>query len=88
MATLAELIAGLQCPRCGHDDTYVICNIERTERVGNNTLTIPLTVGECTICGEQALDDAAMRKLFDAVQELRNGNVSHLVHMGDAYRHP
>lgn len=86
MTTLAELITDLHCPRCGHDDTYIIRDIERTERVGDDTITIPLTVGECTVCGERALDDVAMHMLFDAVQELRAGNLSHIVQTGTAYR--
>lgn len=86
MTTLQELIDGLQCPRCGNIDTYIVRDIERTERVGNNTVSVALTVGECQVCGEQALDDLATRKLFDAVQELREGKLSQLVHMGEAYR--
>lgn len=37
MATLQALIDGLQCPRCGNSNTYVVRDIERTERVGKFT---------------------------------------------------
>ena len=88
MPTLEALIAGLQCPRCGHDDTYIIRTIERTERVDSDTVTVTLRIGECTVCGEQALDDVATHKLFDAVQKLRDGSVTQLLQTGAAYHYP
>ncbi|HEU4783656.1 MAG TPA: hypothetical protein VFS83_09980 [Ktedonobacterales bacterium] len=88
MATLAEKLDGLQCPRCGHLNTYVVRDIEHTEKVGHDTVTVTVTIGVCTNCGEQALDSAATRKIQDAVNKLKNGAVSDLVHIGEAYQYP
>ena len=86
MVTLAQLIQGLQCPRCGNSNSYIIHDIDRTENIGGNTVTVRLTVGECTICGEQALDDAATQRLFDAVEKLQKGSFTGLQYTGEAYR--
>jgi YgiT-type zinc finger domain-containing protein len=88
MATLAEKLEGLQCPRCGHEHTYVVRDVEHTEKVGHDTVTVTITVGVCTNCGEQALDSVAARKIEDAVKKLKAGAVSDLVHMGEAYQYP
>jgi len=88
MATLAEKLEGLQCPRCGRENTYVIRDIERSEIVGHDTVTVTITVGVCTNCGEQALDSVAMRKVSDAIEQLKAGEISKLVHMGEAYHYP
>jgi len=88
MATLAEKLAGLQCPRCGHENTYVVRDVEHTEKVGSDTVTVKITVGVCTNCGEEALDSSATQKIQDAVNKLKTGKVSDLVHMGEAYQYP
>lgn len=88
MATLAEKLEGLQCPRCGRINTYVIQNVEHTEKVRENTVTVTITAGVCTNCGEQALDSAATTKVQRAVEQLRSGAISKFEHMGEAYRVP
>jgi len=88
MATLVEKLEGLQCPRCGRVNTYVVQDVEHTERVGSDTVTVTVTVGVCTNCGEQALDTAAARKIQDAVNKLKMGALSDLVHVGEAYQYP
>ena len=88
MATLAEKLEGLQCPRCGRVDTYVIRDVEHTEKVGDNTVTVMITAGVCTNCWEQALDSAATAKVERAADQLRTGATKGLVHMGEAYRVP
>lgn len=85
MPSLAAMIEGLQCPRCGREDTYVIREIDHTERVGHNTVTVTVTAGVCTNCGETALDDAAVQEIMDAVDKLRDGHTDQLVHAGEAY---
>lgn len=88
MATLAEKLEGLQCPRCGNENTYVVRDVEHTEKVGSNTITVAVTIGICTVCGEEALDSTATQKIQDAVNKLKSGAVSDLVHMGEAYQYP
>ena len=88
MATLAEKLEDLQCPRCGRVNTYVVQDVEHTERVGRDTVTVTVTVGVCANCGEQAMDTAAARKIEEAVNKLKSGAVSDLVHVGEAYQYP
>lgn len=88
MATLAEKLEGLQCPRCGRENTFVVRDVEHTEKVGPDTVTVAITVGVCTNCGEEALDSAATRKIQEAVNALKTRALSDLVHMGEAYQYP
>ncbi len=88
MPKLDELLEGLQCPRCGHENTYVPRSVDFTAKVGNDTVTVRVIAGVCTNCGEQLLDSAATQKVSDAVRRLQEGNISDLVHMGEAYRYP
>lgn len=88
MVTLAKKLEGLQCPRCGRVNTYVIQDVEHTERVGRDTVTVTVTVGVCTNCGEQALDTTATHKIQDAINKLKSGALSDLVHVGEAYQYP
>ena len=87
MATLTEKLEGLQCPRCGREDTYVAREVEHTERVGHDTVTVTITAGVCTNCGERALDSAATKKIQEAVDKLRSGAVGDLARMGEAYHY-
>lgn len=88
MATLEEKLTGLQCPRCGKENTYVARDVEYTAKVGSDTVTVMIRAGVCSNCGEQLLDTAATDKIADAVQKLQQGHASDLVHMGEAYRYP
>ncbi len=88
MATLEEKLVGLQCPRCGRENTYVPRDIEYTAKVGGNTVTMTVRAGVCTNCGEQLLDTAATDKIEEAVRKLRQDYASDLVHMGEACRYP
>lgn len=88
MATLEEKLTGLQCPRCGKENTYVPREIEYTAKVGGDTVTVTIRVGVCTNCGERLLDTAATDKVAAAVGKLQQGRISDLVHMGEAYRYP
>jgi YgiT-type zinc finger domain-containing protein len=73
MATPAELLAGLQWPRCGRENTCVIRDIEDTERVGHDTVAVSVTAGVCTNCGETVFDSAVTTEIEAAVDKLRSG---------------
>lgn len=88
MSTLEEKLAVLQCPRCGREGTYVPREIEYTAKVGSDTVTVMITAGVCTNCGEQLLDTVATDKVAEAVKKLKEGRTADLVHMGEAYRYP
>ncbi|HEX6796195.1 MAG TPA: YgiT-type zinc finger protein [Ktedonobacterales bacterium] len=85
MATLAEKLAGLQCPRCGREDTYAIRDVEYTARVGHDTVTVIVMAGVCTNCGETVFDSAATKSIEVAVDKLRSGHTDGLIHAGEAY---
>ncbi|HEY7832681.1 MAG TPA: YgiT-type zinc finger protein [Ktedonobacterales bacterium] len=85
---LTDLLDGVQCPRCGRENTYVKRDIERVAQVDGNTVTVTITVGECTFCGEQLLDDAATRRLEEAVEKIRSGVIGGLTATGTAYHYP
>ena len=86
MPTLSSLIKGLQCPRCGHLNTYVIQTVEHTENVNGNTVTVAVNAGVCTNCGERLYDDTATQKIVAAVQALRSGQLGGLEQTGYAYQ--
>ncbi len=83
---IAEAIKGLQCPICGNVDSYRLRNIDKMERVGNNTVLIPITIGQCDFCGEQIMDAETTTKVFEARKKLAEGALSGLVHVGETYR--
>jgi len=87
MATLEEKLTGLQCPRCGRENTYAPREVEYTAKVGGDTVTVTIRAGICTNCGGQLLDTAATEKVAEAVRKLQQGHISDLVHMGEAYRY-
>ncbi len=88
MPTLPELIAGIQCPRCGHENTYVIREVEEVLSIDGDTVAVRITVGECSYCGERLLDRQATHKLEEAAEKLRAGATTDLIHTGEAYRYP
>jgi len=88
MMTLKEKLAGLQCPRCGRENTYAPRDIEYTVKIGTDTVMVALRAGVCTNCSEHLLDTVATDKVTDAVRKLQQGHLSDLVHMGEAYRYP
>ncbi len=56
----------------GIENTYVVRDVEHTEKVGHDTVTVTITVGVCTNCGEQALDT----RCRPAANKLKAGAVS------------
>ena len=66
---IEEAIKGFQCPICGNVDSYRLRDIDKMERVGNNTVLIPITIGQCDFCGEQIMDADTTTKVFEAEKE-------------------
>jgi YgiT-type zinc finger domain-containing protein len=86
--SLPELLKGLQCPRCGRVDTYEVREIDFTERVAGDTVTVKVLAGVCSNCGEELLDDTATEAITVAVNRLKAGDVASLARTGSAYRYP
>lgn len=87
-ATLAELLEGIVCPRCGRENTYILRDIEYPAQVNGNAVTVAITVGECTYCGEQLLDRVASSRVEEAVRRMRQGDLAALTHTGESYHFP
>ncbi len=85
MATLEEKLEGIICPTCGHENTYVVREIAKTLRVGQDTVTVRVVAGVCSFCGEEALDDTATTLIDDAMQALRQRDLTHLTRVGEAF---
>lgn len=83
---IAEAIRGLQCPICGNIDSYRLRDINKVEQVGDNTVIIPITVGQCSFCGEQIMDADTTTKVFEARKKVAEGALSDLIHVGETYR--
>ena len=83
---IAEAIKGLQCPRCGNIDFYRLRNINKVEQVGDNTVIIPITIGQCDFCGEQIMDADTTTKVFEARKKLAQGELAGLTRVGETYR--
>jgi len=87
MPSLEEMIAGLQCPICGHVNTYEIKDVEETFKVSSDTVTVTVRAGVCHICGERAYDAITSSKVEAAVDTLRSGILTQLQREGEAYRY-
>jgi len=83
---IAEAIKNLQCPICGNIDSYRLSNVDNVERVGDNTVIIPITIGQCDFCGEQIMDADTTTKVFEARKKLAEGALAGLTHVGETYR--
>ncbi len=83
---ISEAIKGLQCPICGNIDSYRLRNINKIEQVGDNTVIIPITIGQCSFCGEQIMDADTTAKVFEARKKLATGDLAGLTHIGETYR--
>ncbi len=87
MGSLAELLEGITCPRCGRENTYVIREVAEVIPVNADVVTVPLTVGECTYCGERLLDDKAVGQLQEATRKVRQGALTELTRTGSVYQY-
>lgn len=84
--TLDEMIAGLKCPRCGHEGTLEAHEIEEPITVGANVVLIPLRAGVCSYCGERVFDPVAMARIDAVIAEAQSGHLATLTHVGEVYR--
>ncbi len=75
MPKLEDMIAGLQCPICGHVNTYEIRDVDVTFKVGGDTVTVTVRAGVCHVCGERAFDAIASSKIDAAVAALRSSSL-------------
>lgn len=81
--TISEAIKGLQCPMCGNIDSYRLRDINKVEQVDNNTVIIPVTVGQCDFCGEQIMDADTTTKVSEARKKLATGNLAGFTLVGE-----
>lgn len=84
--TLEEMIRAIRCPRCGHEHTLQAQDVEETVTVGTTVVQVPVRVGVCSFCGEHVFDPVATDKIDAIIREVRSGNTSHLVAVGQVYR--
>jgi YgiT-type zinc finger domain-containing protein len=84
--TLAEMIRDLNCPRCGHEHTLEVRDIEEPLTVGHNVVEVPLRAGVCSYCGERVFDPVAMSKIDTVIVQMRAGNLAQFIHVGEVYR--
>jgi len=66
--TITE-VAGKPCDVCGRG-VYVIKHIQEPVTVNGETTLVPITVAECSHCGERAYDDEAARAVQAAYAQL------------------
>ena len=71
----------------GYFKTMKTTLVAGREFTSQDTATVTITAGVCTNCGEEALDSTATRKIQDAVNALKAGAFSNLVHIGEAYHY-
>jgi YgiT-type zinc finger domain-containing protein len=84
--TVDEMIDGLKCPRCGHEDTLEARDIEEPITVGENVVIVPLRAGMCSYCGERVIDPLAMARIDAVISQVRSGKVTALTDVGEVYR--
>jgi len=66
--TITE-VAGKPCDLCGRG-VYVIKSVQEPVTVNGETTYVPITVAECSRCGERAYDDEAARAIQAAYAQL------------------
>jgi len=84
--TLDDMIQAIRCPRCGHEHTLEAQDVDETVTIGTTVVQIPIRAGVCSYCGEHIFDPVATNKMDAIVQQVRSGNISHLVPVGQVYR--
>jgi len=62
-------VTGKPCDICGQG-VYVIKQVQEPVMVDGKTTFVTVTVAECSVCGERAYDDAAVRVIQAAHQQL------------------
>ena len=66
--TIAE-VAGNPCDLC-RQGVFVIKHVQEPVTVRDQTTYVPITVAECSHCGERAYDDEAVRAVQAAYTQL------------------
>jgi YgiT-type zinc finger domain-containing protein len=78
-------VDGLTCPRCGVG-TLSPARVVETLRVGANAVEVTVEANVCSYCAEHWFDPPAQAVIDDAIRRLRDGDLSHLTHIGELYR--
>ena len=78
-------VEGVTCPRCGIG-TLSSATVDETLRVGTNAIEVTVNANVCGYCGEHWFDPPAQAVLDAAIRRLRDGDVTHLRHIGEVYR--
>lgn len=73
------------CPRCGIG-TLSPQTVNETLTVGTNAVQVTVEADVCSYCAEHWYAPAATTVLDAAIKQLRDGNISQLVHIGEVYR--
>jgi YgiT-type zinc finger domain-containing protein len=77
----------MTCPRCGIG-TLAPAVVAETLRVGANAVEVSVAANLCGYCGEHWFDPPAQAVIDAAIKQVRDGDVSHLAHLGELYRVP
>jgi len=62
-------VAGKPCDMCGQG-VYVIKQVQEPVTRDGKTTFVPVTVAECSQCGERAYDDEAVQAIQAAYKQL------------------
>ena len=84
--TLEELIQAIRCPRCGHEQTLHPQDVVETVTVGTTVIQVLVRAGVCSFCGEHVFDPVATDKVDAIIRQVRSGNMSQLVPVGQVYQ--
>lgn len=86
MSGMSKLdVAGVICPRCGIG-TLSPATVDETLRVGANAVEVTVEANICGYCGEHWFDPPAQAVIDTAIRRRRDGDLSHLTHIGEVYR--
>ena len=84
--TLEEMIRVIRCRRCGHEHTLEAQDVDETVIVGTTVVQVEVRVGVCSFCGEHVFDSVATNIVDGIIVQVRSGNISHLIPVGQVYR--
>jgi hypothetical protein len=78
-------VEGLTCPRCGIG-TLSPDDVVETFRAGANAVEVEIEANVSSYCAEHWFDPPAQALIDDAIRRLRDGDTTHLIHIGELYR--
>lgn len=73
------------CPRCGIG-SLSLASVEETIAVGNNVVQVTVAADVCSYCSERWFGPQATAAIDAAIQRLRDGDTSQLIHVGEVFR--